>query len=326
MNAPSPQSSPVFPHRHLLGIEQLNAQDITTILDQAKVFEDACENPEIKVLPLLNKKIAVNLFFENSTRTRNSFEIAEKRLSANVINFDADSSSISKGETLIDTVLNIQAMRPDFAVIRHRNSGAHALLARYLDVSIINAGDGAHEHPTQALLDAYTLREKFGSLAGLKVAIVGDIRNSRVVRSNLWLLTKMGAHVTLIGPPTLVPLEMKETWPNAEFGYDFDEIIPDMDAIMMLRCQFERGTGMYIPSVGEYARHFQLNAKRMERAKPSVAILHPGPVNRGVEIEGEVADSPNSLILRQVTNGVPVRMAVLYLLSGSNAAQGQCIG
>jgi aspartate carbamoyltransferase catalytic subunit len=316
MNVPNPP----FPHKHLLGIEPLSTQDIAAILDQAKVFEEVCENPRIKVLPLLNKKIAVNLFFENSTRTKNSFEIAEKRLSANVINFDSASSSISKGETLIDTALNLQAMRPDIAVIRHGSAGALELLARHLDISIINAGNGAHEHPTQALLDAYTLRERFGTLVGLKVAIVGDIRNSRVVRSNLWLLTKMGARVTLIGPPTLVPLEMKETWPSAEFGYDFDEIIPDMDAIMMLRCQFERGTGMYIPSVGEYARHFQLNAKRMEKAKTSVAILHPGPVNRGVEIESEVADSPNSLILRQVTNGVPVRMAVLYLLAGPPAA------
>ena len=318
MNAPNPSSPPSFPHKHLLGIEALSAQDITAILDQAKVFEEACNNPDIKVLPLLQKKIVVNLFFENSTRTRSSFEIAEKRLSVNVINFDAASSSISKGETLIDTALNLQAMRPDIIVMRHSKSGAHELLAQHLDISIINAGDGAHEHPTQALLDAYTLRERFGALGGLKVAIVGDIRNSRVVRSNLWLLTKMGAHVTIVGPPTLVPMEMKETWPSAEFGYDFDEIIPDMDAIMMLRCQFERGTGMYIPSVGEYARHFQLSAKRMEKAKPSVAILHPGPVNRGVEIEGEVADSPNSLILKQVTNGVPIRMAVLYLLADSS--------
>jgi aspartate carbamoyltransferase catalytic subunit len=311
MDAPQPP----FPHKHLLGIEPLSASDITAILDQAKAFEEVCENPSLKIVPALQKKVVVNLFFENSTRTRTSFEIAEKRLSAQVVNFDAGASSISKGETLLDTALNIQAMRPDIVVMRHSASGAHALLARNLDVSIVNAGDGAHEHPTQALLDAYTLREQFGRLDGLNVAIVGDIRNSRVVRSNLWLLTKMGATVTLVGPPTLLPPEINETWPTAKLTHDFDEAIPSMDAIMMLRCQFERGTGMYIPSLGEYTKHYQLNAARMKKAKSSVALLHPGPLNRNVEITDEVADSANSLILKQVTNGVPVRMAVLYLLS-----------
>ena len=304
-----------FPFRHLLGIEPLSPLDITAILDRAKAFEDVCENPEIKIIPALQKKIVVNLFFENSTRTRNSFEIAQKRLSAQIVNFDAGSSALSKGETLIDTAENLSAMRPDLIVIRHSAPGAPALLARHTEASIVNAGDGAHEHPTQALLDAYTLRERFGGLDGLNVAIVGDIRNSRVVRSNIWLLTKMGASVTLVGPPTLVPLELKETWPGLELSYGFDEVIPGMDAIMMLRCQFERGTGMYIPSQGEYARHYQINAARMKRAKKDAAVLHPGPINRGVEITSEVADGPNSLILKQVTNGVLVRMAVLYLLA-----------
>ena len=303
-----------FPHRHLLGIEPLSPEDITAILDQAKAFEEVCERPDIKIVPALRKRLVVNLFFENSTRTRNSFEIAEKRLSAEVINFDADTSALSKGETLIDTALNLQAMHPDLIVMRHSAAGAHALLSRHVKAAVVNAGDGAHEHPTQALLDAYTLRQHFGRLEGLKVAIVGDIRNSRVVRSNLWLLTKMGAHVTLVGPPTLLPVEMKATWPMVDFTYDFDSILPEMDAIMMLRIQFERGTGQFIPGQGEYARFYQLNAARMKRAKKEVVVMHPGPMNRGVEITSEVADGPNNVILAQVTNGVPVRMAVLYLL------------
>ena len=303
-----------FPHKHLLGIEPLSPRDITVLLDQARAFEEVCERPEIKIVPALRKRLIVNLFFENSTRTRNSFEIAEKRLSAEIINFDTDSSSLSKGETLIDTAMNLQAMHPDLIVMRHSAPGAHALLARHMQASIVNAGDGAHEHPTQALLDAYTLRKKFGQLEGLKVAIVGDIRHSRVVRSNLWLLTKLGAKITLVGPPTLLPKEMKATWPDVEFTSDFESIIPQQDAIMMLRIQFERGTGAFIPSPGEYIRFFQLNAERMKLAKPQVAVLHPGPINRGVEITSEVADGPNNLILDQVTNGVPVRMAVLYLL------------
>jgi aspartate carbamoyltransferase catalytic subunit len=304
----------VFPHKHLLGIEPLSPEDITALLDQAQAFEEVCERPDIKIVPALRKKLVVNLFFENSTRTRNSFEIAEKRLSAEVINFDADTSALSKGETLIDTAMNLQAMHPDLIVMRHSAAGAHTLLARHMSASIVNAGDGAHEHPTQALLDAHTLRRRFGRLEGVKLAIVGDIRNSRVVRSNLWLLTKMGAEVTLVGPPTLLPLEMRETWPQVAFSYDFDEVLPRMDAVMMLRCQFERGTGAFIPGQGEYARFFQLNAARMGRARPDLAVLHPGPMNRGVEITSEVADGPNSLILQQVTNGVPVRMAVLYYL------------
>ncbi len=311
----------VFPHKHLLGIEPLSPQDITAILDQAKVFEEVCERPDIKIVPALRKKLVVNLFFENSTRTRNSFEIAEKRLSAEIINFDADTSALSKGETLIDTALNLEAMHPDLIVMRHSAAGAHTLLAKHMKASIVNAGDGAHEHPTQALLDAYTLREKFGRLEGLKVAIVGDIRNSRVVRSNLWLLTKMGAHVTLVGPPTLLPTEMSAAWPTVEFSNDFDAVIPHMDAIMMLRCQFERGTGAFIPGQGEYARFYQLNAARMKKAKPTVAVMHPGPMNRGVEITSEVADGPNNVILQQVTNGVPVRMAVLYMLSNPHGPQ-----
>ena len=311
----------VFPHRHLLGIEPLSRQDIEAILDQARGFEEVCERPEIKIVPALRKRLIVNLFFENSTRTRNSFEIAEQRLSAEIINFDADTSSLSKGETLIDTALNLESMRPDLIVMRHSAPGAHALLARHMKASIVNAGDGAHEHPTQALLDAYTLRRRFGSLEGLRVAIVGDIRNSRVVRSNLWLLTKMGAHVTLVGPPTLIPAGLHDTWPSVAISHDLDAVLPDQDAVMMLRCQFERGTGAFIPSQGEYARFFQLNAARMKLCKPDVAVLHPGPINRGVEITSEVADGPNSLILQQVTHGVPVRMSVLFLLCNPHGEQ-----
>lgn len=305
----------VFPHKHLLGIEHLAAQDITAILDQATAFEEVCERSEIKIVPALRKKLVVNLFFENSTRTRNSFEIAQKRLSAEIINFDADTSSLNKGETLVDTALNLQAMHPDLIVMRHSAPGAHALLSRHMKASIVNAGDGAHEHPTQALLDAYTMRKKLGRLEGLKVAIVGDIRHSRVVRSNLWLLTKMGAKVTLVGPPTLVPQALKATWPMVDIVHDFDAVIPDQDVIMMLRAQFERGTGAYIPGQGEYSKFFQLNRERMRMAKPDVVVLHPGPINRGLEITSEVADGPNNLILDQVTNGVPVRMAVMYLLA-----------
>lgn len=304
----------VFPHRHLLGIEPLSPRDVTALLDQARAFEEVCERDEIRIVPALRKRLIVNLFFENSTRTRNSFEIAEKRLSAEILNFDADTSSLSKGETLLDTARNLEAMRPDLIVMRHGVPGAHALLARHVKASLVNAGDGAHEHPTQALLDAYTLRKRFGRLEGLRVAIVGDIRNSRVVRSNLWLLTKMGAKVTLVGPPTLVPAELRLTWPEVAITHDLDAALPDQDAVMMLRCQFERGTGAFIPGQGEYVRHFQLNAARLAKCRPDVAVLHPGPINRGVEITSEVADGPGSLILDQVTNGVPVRMAVLYLL------------
>jgi aspartate carbamoyltransferase catalytic subunit len=311
----------LFPHRHLLGIEPLSPRDITAILDQAVAFEEVCERPEIKIVPALRKRLIVNLFFENSTRTRNSFEIAEQRLSAEIINFDADTSSLSKGETLVDTAMNLESMRPDLIVMRHSAPGAHALLARHMKASIVNAGDGAHEHPTQALLDAYTLHKRFGRLEGLRIAIVGDIRNSRVVRSNLWLLTKMGAKVTLVGPPTLVPRAIRETWPGVAVSHDLDAVLPDQDAVMMLRCQFERGTGAFIPGQGEYSRFFQLNAARMKRCRPDVAVLHPGPINRGVEITSEVANGPNSVILQQVTNGVPVRMAVLFLLCNPHGQQ-----
>ena len=310
-----------FPHKHLLGIEPLDARDITVILDQAQAFEEVCERPEIKIVPALRKRLVVNLFFENSTRTRNSFEIAQKRLSAEIINFDAETSSLTKGETLIDTALNLEAMHPDLIVMRHSAPGAHALLARHMKASIVNAGDGAHEHPTQALLDAYTLRKKFGRLEGLKVAIVGDIRHSRVVRSNLWLLTKMGAKVTLVGPPTLLPMEMRETWPEVQFSNDLDPVLEEQDAVMILRIQFERGTGAYIPGQGEYIRHYQLNAARLKRCKAGVAVMHPGPINRGVEITSEVADGPQSVILDQVTNGVPVRMSVMYLLCNPHGEQ-----
>ena len=310
-----------FPHKHLLGIEPLDARDIMAILDQARAFEEVCERPEIKIVPALRKRLVVNLFFENSTRTRNSFEIAQKRLSAEIINFDADTSSLNKGETLIDTAMNLQAMHPDLIVMRHSAPGAHALLARHMQASIVNAGDGAHEHPTQALLDAYTLRKRFGRIEGLKVAIVGDIRHSRVVRSNLWLLTKLGAKVTLVGPPTLLPMELKDTWPGVAFSYELDPVLAEQDAVMILRIQFERGTGAYIPGQGEYIKHYQLNAARLRSCKAGVAVMHPGPINRGVEITSEVADGPSNVILDQVTNGVPVRMAVMYLLCNPHGEQ-----
>ena len=311
----------LFPHRHLLGIEPLSPRDITAILDQARAFEEVCERPEIKIVPALRKRLIVNLFFENSTRTLNSFVTAEMRLSAEIINFNAVTSSLSKGETLVDTARNLEAMRPDLIVMRHSVPGAHVLLTRHVKASIVNAGDGAHEHPTQALLDAYTLRKRFGTLEGLRVAIVGDIRNSRVVRSNLWLLTKMGAHVTLVGPPTLVSMQMKATWPSIDISYDLDAILPEQDAVIMLRCQFERGTGAFIPGQGEYVRFYQLNAERLKLCKPAAVVLHPGPINRGVEVTSDVVDGPNSLILEQVTNGVPVRMAVMFLLCNPHGEQ-----
>ena len=307
-------------HKDLLGIQELSPEEIQLILDTAVSMKEISSR-DIKKVPTLRGKTVINLFYEASTRTRTSFEIAGKWMSADVINISTSSSSVVKGESLKDTGLTLQAMHPDVVVIRHQAAGAPHLLASLLKASVINAGDGAHEHPTQALLDAYTLRKHFGSLEGLRVAIVGDIRNSRVVRSNLWLLTRMGAKVTLVGPPTLVPQEMKATWPGIEISHDFDAVIPSQDAIMMLRAQFERGTGAYIPGQGEYSRFFQLNPARMARAKKDAVVLHPGPINRGLEITSDVADGPRNLILDQVTNGVPVRMAVLYLLSHPHGEQ-----
>jgi len=307
------EPEPRWTRKDLLGIAELSRGEIELILDTARSFAEVGERP-IKKVPALRGKTVVNLFFESSTRTRSSFEIAEKRLSADSLNFSASGSSLSKGESLVDTALNLQAMAPDLIVIRHAYPGAPHLLARKLKAGVVNAGDGAHEHPTQALLDAYTIREHKGRLAGLKVAIVGDIEHSRVVRSNIHLLGKLGAKVTVAGPRTLMPVGIEAM--GVEVAYDLESAIRGADVIMMLRIQLERQGRMAIPSVKEYFNLFGLTTERLKAAKDDVIIMHPGPMNRGVEIASEVADGPYSVILEQVTHGVSVRMAVLYLLSG----------
>jgi len=304
--------------RHLLGIEPLDAQDIGLILDTAAAFEEIGRRA-IKKVPTLRGRTVVNLFMEPSTRTRSSFEIAEKRLSADSLNFSASTSSLVKGETLIDTALNLEAMSPDFIVIRHSQPGAPNLLAHYCRSSIVNAGDGAHEHPTQALLDAFTIRRNKGRLAGLRVAIVGDIAHSRVVRSNIHLLRKMGAEVVISGPPTLMPVEVERL--GVKVALRIEQAVEGCDVIMMLRLQRERMTSGHIPSAREYFKLFGLTTARVRLAHPEVIIMHPGPINRGVEIESAVADGATSVILEQVTNGIAVRMAVLYLLAGGRAAE-----
>ena len=299
--------------RHLLGIEPLEPAEIALILDTAEGFHEIGTR-EIKKVPTLRGRTVVNFFVEPSTRTRSSFELAEKRLSADSLNFSSGSSSLVKGETLLDTLRNLEAMSPDFIVMRHAEAGAPHFLARYARASIVNAGDGAHEHPTQALLDAFTIRQRKGKLAGLKVAIVGDILHSRVVRSNVLLLAKMGAEVVVCGPPTLLPpgiegLGAKATW-------RMEEAIEGADVVMMLRIQLERMRGGYFPTLREYAAFYGLTVERLARAAKDAIVMHPGPINRGVEIMGDVADGAASVILDQVTNGVAVRMAVLYLLAG----------
>ncbi len=300
-----------FPHRNLLGIESLTREDIYQILDLAKHLDSSNEP---KFSHLLNDRLIINLFLEDSTRTRTSFEIAEKRLGAHVVNFDVESSSSKKGESFLDTALNLEATGADMMVIRHSAPGVPDFLSRHLHCRIVNAGDGSHEHPTQALLDAYTLREHFGKIEGLRVAIVGDIRNSRVARSNAWLLTKLGAHVSLVAPPTLLPKELQSTWPEAHLTSDLDNILPDQDAFIMLRIQTERGTNTLIPTRKEYVEFYQMNTERFARTKNTSVIMHPGPVNHGVELTSEIFNHPRSLILKQVAFGVSVRMAVLQLL------------
>jgi aspartate carbamoyltransferase catalytic subunit len=304
-----------FPHRHLLGIEPLSAADIALILDTAESLKEVLDRP-IKKVPTLRGKTVVNLFYEASTRTRSSFEMAERVLSADSISIATASSSAQKGETLLDTARNLEAMSPDMIILRHAASGAPHFLARHCRAAIVNAGDGAHEHPTQALLDALTLRQKKGRIEGLRVAIVGDILHSRVARSNLWLLSRLGARVVLCGPPTLIPPGIEDL---AEVTYDVDAAVEGADAIMMLRIQKERMTGGFFPTTREFHIRFGLTEERAKRARKDVVILHPGPINRGVEIASEVADGPYSVILDQVTNGVAVRMAVLYLLLGGGA-------
>ena len=304
--------------RHLLGIEGLEPDEITEILDTAESFNEVLAR-DIKKVPTLRGRTVVNFFVEPSTRTRSSFEVAEKRLSADALNFTASASSFVKGETLLDTARNLEAMRPHFIVIRHSEAGAPHFLARHCRSSIINAGDGAHEHPTQALLDAYTIRSRKGRLAKLRVAIVGDVTHSRVARSNILLLTRMGAEVVLCGPPTLLPREVERMGCGATPF--LDEALEGADVVMALRVQHERMNSGHFPSVREYARYFGISNRRLERAAPDAIVMHPGPMNRGVEISGEVADGVRSVILEQVTNGVAVRMAVLYLLSGETGRE-----
>jgi aspartate carbamoyltransferase catalytic subunit len=300
--------------KDLLGIAELSAAEIRLVLDAAESFREVAERP-IKKLPTLRGRTVINLFFESSTRTRSSFEIAEKRLSADSINFSTSGSSLTKGESLVDTALNLQAMAPDLIVIRHAYPGTPHMLARRLQAGVVNAGDGAHEHPTQALLDAFTIRQHKGRLAGLKVAIIGDIEHSRVVRSNIHLLRTMGSEVTVAGLHTMMPAGMERL--GVRVVHDLDEAIEGADVVMMLRIQLERGSRRLFPSVKEYFRLFGLTAERLARAADDVIIMHPGPMNRGVEIASEVADDPRwSVILEQVANGVAVRMAVLYLLAG----------
>ena len=301
--------------KDLVGIDPLSPGEIQLILDTAEQMRDIAARP-IKKVPALRGKTVVNLFMEASTRTRFSFEVAEKRLSADSLNFSATTSSVSKGETLIDTALNLEAMQPDFIVIRHQYAGAPHRLARILKSSVINAGDGAHEHPTQALLDALTIRLKRGTLEGQVVAIVGDLQHSRVVRSNILLLSRMGAEVRVAGPPSLIPLEMEAL--GCKVHTRMEEAIAGADVVMMLRIQLERQGRMNFPTVREYYDFFALTPERLKLARRDCLVMHPGPMNRGVEIDSRVADGPQSVILEQVTNGVAVRMAVLYLLAGGH--------
>ena len=299
--------------KDLLGIKELSAVEINVILDTAAGFKSVIGR-DIKKVPTLRGKTAVNLFFEPSTRTRTSFELAAKRLSTDVINFSVPTSSVVKGESLIDTALSVQALGADFIIIRHSSSGVPHLLSKKLDASIINAGDGTNEHPTQALLDAFTIQEKRGGFKGLTIALVGDIAHSRVAKSNIYCLVKLGATVRLIGPPTLIPKEIEAA--GVEIYYDMEKGLKDIDVLMMLRIQMERQGKGFFPSTDEYAKNWGLTLKRLAQANPDVLVMHPGPMNRGIEIVSEIADGPQSVILEQVTNGIAVRMAVMYLLAG----------
>ena len=306
--------------KHLLGLRQLTAEEITHILDTAEGFEQISTR-SVKKAPPLRGKVVVNLFFEDSTRTRNSFALAAGRLSADIIEFTKKASSVSKGETLLDTARNLEAMGIDILVIRHGAGGAAALLSRNIDACVVNAGDGFCEHPTQGLLDTYTIRRKKGTLEGLKIAIVGDIAHSRVARSDMWAMTKLGAEVIFVGPPTLMPAQVNRL--PVSVSYSLDDVIEKVDVINMLRIQFERLGGNPFPSIREYSHYFGLTVERMKRAKPDILVMHPGPINRGLEIESEVADGPNSVILDQVKNGLAVRMAVLFLVNQAAALDQQ---
>ena len=301
--------------KHLLDIESLAAEEITTVLDTARAFKAVGERA-IKKVPALRGKTVVNLFIEPSTRTRISFELAALRLTADVINFTAEASSLKKGETLKDTARNLEALNADIIIIRHSAAGAPHFLSRFLNASVINAGDGWHEHPTQVLLDLYTIRERGLSFEGLRVAIVGDIAHSRVARSNIHALVKLGADVRVVGPPTMMPCGVDKL--GARVYYNFDEALCGVQVIMMLRLQLERQGIALFPTIREYARLYGLTAERVKLADSGAIVMHPGPINRGVEIAPEVADSLSSVILDQVANGVAVRMGILYLLSGAN--------
>src|SRR6185312_8959189 len=304
--------------KHLLDIESLSPEEIMVVLDTAKAFKAVGERA-IKKVPALRGKTVINLFIEPSTRTRISFELAALRLTADVINFSAEASSLKKGETLKDTARNLEALNADIIIIRHSATGAPHFLSRFLNASVVNAGDGAHEHPTQALLDAFTIRERKGRIEGLNVTILGDILYSRVARSNIWALLKLGAQVTLCGPYTLVPKVFEQM--GCHVTYNVDEAIANADIINLLRIQHERQRKSMFPSLGEYVSLFGLNKKRMARTKPDVLIMHPGPINRGVEIDSEIADCGRSVILQQVTNGLAVRMATLFLVTGGKGPQ-----
>ncbi|HEC97441.1 MAG TPA: aspartate carbamoyltransferase catalytic subunit [Nitrospirae bacterium] len=300
-------------NKDIVGIKDLSCDEIELILNTAVGFRDVLRR-DIKKVPTLRGKTVVNLFFEPSTRTRTSFELAAKRLSTDVINFSVSASSMVKGESLIDTAMTIQALGADIVIIRHSSSGVPHLLARHLNASVINAGDGINEHPTQALLDAFTIMEKYSRIKGLKIAIVGDILHSRVAKSNIYCLRTLGAEVRLIGPPTLIPEGLID--PDIEIFHSMEEGLRDIDVVMMLRIQMERQDRGFFPTTDEYFRFWGLTLERLSLARPGAMVMHPGPMNRGIEIVSAVADSPQSVILEQVTNGIAARMAVLYLLSG----------
>src|SRR5438128_3519552 len=304
--------APRWTRKHLLSLEELSADELRLVLDTARAFKEVSTR-SVKKVPALRGRVVVNSFFEDSTRKRTSFALAAQRLSADLIDFSEKGSSVSKGETLIDTARNIEAMGVDIIVIRHPAAGAADLLARTVSCCVVNAGDGAHEHATQGLLDLYTIRERFGKIEGLKVAIVGDIANSRVARSNLFALTKMGAEVILVGPPTLLPRAFEQL--GARVVHDLDAVIGEVDVINMLRVQFERIKSSQFPSVREFTGMYGLTWDRFQRCKKEVFVMHPGPMNRGIEISSDIADGPQSGILTQVTNGLAVRMAVLYLVT-----------
>jgi len=299
--------------KHLLALEDLSAEEIFTVLNTARSFKEVSSR-DVKKVPALRGKTIANLFFEASTRTRISFELAAKRLSADIVNFSSTGSSTQKGESLKDTVRTIEAMNVDLVVVRHPASGASNIISRCIEAGVVNAGDGIHEHPTQGLLDIFTIQEKKPQLKGLKICLIGDILHSRVARSNIWGLTKLGADITVCGPPTLIPREIEKL--GVKVSYDLDQVIPQMDVLYILRIQMERQHGMFFPSIREYAGEYGITQNRLKRAKKDVLVMHPGPVNRGIELEAEVADGMHSAILDQVTNGVAVRMAVLYLVSG----------